>query len=249
LGVILIWFVEKFLARAEPVERQRISQPRDITKLTKFATYRKRGACRVQVQSVRSALGEDCVSNLANFGMRALRDMWAGSLPEKDRKILREAHTANCVYCGVRVSQARKAKETSSEPERFDHIVPVSKRGRSVVGNIVLACASCDDSRQDQPWEAWIAKINGSESGLKRCSLDPVVIQKRMDSAREYLRKRGCSLAFNQGWFEELTPDLRKKILELEENIRELDKKASEIAQGVREALGKSEIHAPSDPP
>jgi hypothetical protein len=50
---------------------------------------------------------------------------------------------AECVYCGATPIQ------------RWDHLVAVSKGGDTVLGNVVPACARCDDSKRDRPFEKW----------------------------------------------------------------------------------------------
>lgn len=49
-----------------------------------------------------------------------------------------------CVYCG------------SHEVRRWDHLVPVKEGGETVLGNMVPACARCDDSKRNQPFEEWV---------------------------------------------------------------------------------------------
>lgn len=49
-----------------------------------------------------------------------------------------------CVYCG------------SSDVSRWDHLFPVARGGDTVIGNMVLACARCDDSKQASPYADWI---------------------------------------------------------------------------------------------
>jgi len=57
-----------------------------------------------------------------------------------------------CVYCG------------ESRVRRWDHVVPVTKGGETVLGNIVPACARCivpacarcDDSKGDLPFDEWM---------------------------------------------------------------------------------------------
>jgi 5-methylcytosine-specific restriction endonuclease McrA len=49
-----------------------------------------------------------------------------------------------CVYCG------------SPEVRRWDHVVPVREGGETVLGNIVPACAKCDDSKQHSPFAEWM---------------------------------------------------------------------------------------------
>jgi hypothetical protein len=52
-------------------------------------------------------------------------------------------HPATCVYCGV------------ASPQRWDHLVPVRDGGETVMGNMVPACAHCDDSKQDSSLAEW----------------------------------------------------------------------------------------------
>jgi len=54
------------------------------------------------------------------------------------------ADPPECVYCG------------SYEVRRWDHLVPVKKGGETVLGNMVPACARCDDSKRDLPFEEWM---------------------------------------------------------------------------------------------
>ena len=48
-----------------------------------------------------------------------------------------------CVFCGATPIQ------------RWDHLIPVSRGGDTILGNIVPACARCDDSKRDLPFEVW----------------------------------------------------------------------------------------------
>lgn len=50
---------------------------------------------------------------------------------------------AACVYCG------------QAPIQRWDHLVAVSRGGDTVLGNVVPACARCDDSKRDQPFAGW----------------------------------------------------------------------------------------------
>lgn len=49
-----------------------------------------------------------------------------------------------CTYCG------------SLDVRRWDHIVPIRKGGDTVLGNMVLSCSRCDDSKQDLDYEKWM---------------------------------------------------------------------------------------------
>jgi len=66
-----------------------------------------------------------------------------------------------CAFCG------------SSEIKRWDHLLPISKGGDTVLGNMVPACAQCDDSKQGKPFEDWMvsnAKYSPKSRGVKDVS-------------------------------------------------------------------------------
>ena len=49
-----------------------------------------------------------------------------------------------CAFCG------------SPEDKRWDHVIPVSQGGETVLGNMVRACQPCDDSKGKQHFEEWM---------------------------------------------------------------------------------------------
>lgn len=49
-----------------------------------------------------------------------------------------------CVYCG------------GPGTERWDHLVAVMQDGETVLGNMVPACAACDDSKGKTPFADWL---------------------------------------------------------------------------------------------
>jgi hypothetical protein len=49
-----------------------------------------------------------------------------------------------CAYCG------------STDVRRWDHVVPVMSGGAAVLGNMVLACSSCDDSKAQRVFDEWM---------------------------------------------------------------------------------------------
>ena len=60
---------------------------------------------------------------------------------------------ARCAFCG------------SPEVRRWDHLVAVKNGGETVLGNMVPACAACDDSKQDNPYDTWLrAQASSSDS-------------------------------------------------------------------------------------
>ena len=60
--------------------------------------------------------------------------------------------TTECVFCG------------SSHVKRWDHLVAVKNGGETVLGNMVLACAACDDSKQDRSHDVWL-RVRAAASG------------------------------------------------------------------------------------
>lgn len=71
------------------------------------------------------------------------------------------AEQPECAFCG------------SSEVKRWDHLLSISKDGETVLGNMVLACAQCDDSKQDKPFEEWMTsgtKYSPKSLGIKDVS-------------------------------------------------------------------------------
>jgi 5-methylcytosine-specific restriction endonuclease McrA len=64
---------------------------------------------------------------------------------------------AKCYYC---LAELRKAEAT------MDHIVPISRGGRSTKGNVVLSCKNCNALKQDMTvveWEAYLQERLGPE--------------------------------------------------------------------------------------
>ena len=56
-----------------------------------------------------------------------------------------------CVFCG------------SQEVKRWNHLVAINEGGETVLGNMVPACARCDDSKRSEPFEEWmISSVKGS---------------------------------------------------------------------------------------
>ena len=66
-----------------------------------------------------------------------------------------------CVFCG------------NKDVKRWDHLIPIRNGGETVLGNMVLACTSCDDSKRDLFFEEWMAsdfKKSPKSKGIKDTS-------------------------------------------------------------------------------
>lgn len=99
---------------------------------------------------------------LRKFGRREMDEVVRFFYGERD---------AECVYCG------------SVDVRRWDHLVPVKQGGDTTLGNMVLACAPCDDSKQDRDFEQWMT----SEAPLSPHSRDVVDIASRAQRIRQYV--------------------------------------------------------------
>lgn len=61
-----------------------------------------------------------------------------------------------CTYCG------------KSKPDRWDHVYPVSQGGDTVKGNLMPACGSCDDSKQNRSPQEWLFSESKKKPPLER---------------------------------------------------------------------------------
>ncbi len=80
-----------------------------------------------------------------------------------------------CVFCG------------SKDVKRWDHLVPIKEGGETVLGNMVPACASCDDSKQAKPFEEWM--ISDFDNSPKKKGIRD--INQRIKRIKAYMRSYG----------------------------------------------------------
>jgi HNH endonuclease len=80
-------------------------------------------------------------------------------LPEIAQTIEFFGEPLSCVFCG------------SLEVKRWDHLIAVTHSGETVLGNMVPACASCDDSKQHKSFEEWM-RARASKLGMAPDDLD-----------------------------------------------------------------------------
>lgn len=90
----------------------------------------------------------DCPKHPRKGGYRPERRSVRGGVYGKAWQRLRDYAVrlarGRCAYC-------RAAGATG------DHVIPTSKGGRSVIGNVVCACATCNTSKGDRTLREWIA--------------------------------------------------------------------------------------------
>lgn len=92
---------------------------------------------------------------------------------EEIKKVLKffRANEPECVFCG------------SSHVERWDHLMPVSKGGETVLGNMVPACAQCDDAMRELPFDEWMV----SDDRYSPKSLGVKDIDQRIKRIKAYI--------------------------------------------------------------
>lgn len=83
-----------------------------------------------------------------------------------------------CAFCG------------DDDVKRWDHLVPIKNGGETVLGNMVPACATCDDSKRDLPWDQWI--ISDSENSPRRRGTRDT--RRRSQRIGVYIREFGYSV-------------------------------------------------------
>ncbi|MBD1871935.1 HNH endonuclease [Nodosilinea sp. FACHB-131] len=65
----------------------------------------------------------------------------------KDLRSRLSEFDSKCVYCAKTV--------TTENTHSWDHFIPLSKGGCDTLGNLVLACRFCNNSKKDRDPEAW----------------------------------------------------------------------------------------------
>lgn len=73
-------------------------------------------------------------------------------LSKDDWEIIKKFFNFKCAFC--------ESKDTENPRTGLvqDHLIPASKLGDRVIGNIVPACHDCNDKRGDKDWKPWISK-------------------------------------------------------------------------------------------
>ena len=123
-------------------------------------------------QRTTPAFGFSFINRATKEGL-AIRDFGQSEMA----KIVRFFYQDNepeCVYCG------------SLDVRRWDHVVPVAKGGDTVLGNMVLACQTCDDSKQASDFETWMNGSAPKSPGNRGATKIPDRVQKIHAYARNY---------------------------------------------------------------
>ena len=123
-----------------------------------------------------------------------------------------------CVYCG------------SPEVKRWDHLLPISKGGETVLGNIVPSCQRCDDSKRDEYFENWI-KSNNKCSPKSRGVKD---IDERIRKIKAYVKKYGYHAETLE---EKLTKEERKQLEGIRSELRKVRETIEDFGEAYRRRI------------
>ena len=63
-----------------------------------------------------------------------------------------------CFYCGAWPTRSRRGWD--SVRLEVDHLVPVAQGGTNEPNNLVMACESCNRSKQEKAVAAWVTEIH-----------------------------------------------------------------------------------------
>jgi len=124
-----------------------------------------------------------------------------------------------CVFCG------------NLDVKRWDHLVPIKKGGETVIGNIVPACAACDDSKRDKLFEEWIfSDVLGSPKsrGIKD-------INKRIKKIKAYVHHFGYTPSSLE---ERLNSQEKVKLGEIRSSLKEVRDNMEELIRSYRARTG-----------
>lgn len=110
-----------------------------------------------------------------------------------------------CVFCG------------SKDVKRWDHLVSIKQGGETILGNMVPACASCDDSKRDLYFEEWM--VSDSENSPTSQGIKD--IDKKIKHIKAYMRNFGYT---PQSLNKRLTRQEFKRWKEINSRLMELRK-------------------------
>ena len=111
--------------------------------------------------------------------------------------------------------------------KRWNHLLPVSKGGETVLGNIVPSCQKCDDSKRDEYFEGWIKgdnKCSPKSRGIKD-------IDKRIRKIKAYMNKYGYKAQSLEG---RLTKKEQQQLHDIHSKLREIRKDTEDFGAAYR---------------
>jgi RNA polymerase subunit RPABC4/transcription elongation factor Spt4 len=133
---------------------------------------------------------------------RLTKQEWAGVLKEFDGR---------CSYCD-------SASTVENRGIVADHLIPVTEFGELVAGNTVPACQTCNDSRGNKDWRAFLVSRHPNNAALRIAKIESFI--KRHDYSPNSIENS-------------LTAQEQKEYRELEHEWEKLLKKAQALKASV----------------
>ena len=124
-----------------------------------------------------------------------------------------------CMFCGSR------------DVKRWDHLVPINNDGETVLGNMVPACARCDDSKQHLPFEEWMtsdAKHSPKSRGVKD-------VDQRIARIKAYVQRFGYRV---QPLHERLSEQERQRLSEIDSKLQKIREEVDALIADYRGRTG-----------
>ena len=156
---------------------------------------------------------------------RALRECLAARQFGRDetRKVLDffGKDPPECVFCG------------SLDVKRWDHLVAIKEGGETVLGNMVPACARCDDSKRNLPFEEWMRSSVGG-SPTSRGILD---VDQRIEHIKAYMQRFGY---VPQTLEQRLDEREQEQLRDIRSRLQEVRQDTEKLIKDYRERTGNT---------
>ncbi|MEI3606904.1 HNH endonuclease [Pseudogracilibacillus sp. SE30717A] len=106
---------------------------------------RVKGGRTSRCKACKSSLNDRSRTLYAGLKYRAEQAGQPLEVTRKELQALFATFDGKCIYCGI-------SEEETGESHHVDHVIPVSEGGRHHRSNLVLACASCNASKNNAPF-------------------------------------------------------------------------------------------------
>lgn len=106
---------------------------------------RVKGGRTTRCKACKAGLNDRTRMLYSRLKQRAERDGQPVEVTLKELQALFAAFDGKCIYCGI-------SEEEAGESHHVDHVIPTSEGGRHHRSNLVLACASCNRSKNNAPF-------------------------------------------------------------------------------------------------
>lgn len=120
-----------------------------------------------------------------------------------------------CVYCG------------SPDVRRWDHLVAINRGGETVLGNMVPACARCDDSKRNLSYDEWM--LSDCKNSLQSRGIPDVA--ERIQRITAYVQHFGYKVTPLE---ERLDAHERERLKRIQDQLASLRQEADALIQDYR---------------